>query len=122
MIGTNENAALNISVLQRLLHVFKMRKWVINSDDEGAYPYDDVFNDFAELLSYLRSDEQDLVLQLTEDYLHCTTLQYSVLLKQALSKIPKEEFARCEEVFLIPLKAPKDKGKVKSADGMVVLR
>lgn len=119
MSKANNNATLNVLVLERLLKLFKGLKWVINSEVEGTHPYEDVFNDFAELLSYLNQDEQDLILTLTEDYLHCTTLQYPILLNQALSKIPSLKFAQCDAVFVVPLKAPKDKGKVKSADAML---
>ena len=115
----SDNATLDVLVVARLLRLFRGLKWTINSEVEGAHPYEDVFNDFAELLSYLGRDEQDLILTLTEDYLHCTTLQYPILLNQALSKIPSVKFRECDAVFLVPLKAPKDKGKVKSADAML---
>lgn len=116
-----QSTAPSLSTIARLLAIFKELDWPINSRVPGAHPYEDVFNDILELLAYLERDEQELLLTLCTGYLHCTALQYSGLLNEALSQVHPADLDECRGVILLPLKAPKDRGKVKSADGMLYM-
>lgn len=104
--------ALELSVLSRQIVLFKQLGWSIDSDTN-------LFERFCELLSYLTPEEQDLVLDMTQDFVRITFPDYVPLYQQVLSTVDPKIVDTVEEVFLLPLVAPDDMGKSKSGHAVL---
>lgn len=106
---------LTPSLIKRLRKLFQRQDWPIHSEDDEFEEEESVFDKYCLILSHLDNEEQDLLLTLTEDFFYCPSFKYKPLIKKALQKISPEKIGTCKEVFLLPLVAPKDIGKVKSS-------
>jgi hypothetical protein len=107
---------IEIDVLGRLMNIFEELGW--NPFDKN-HTYRKVFDKYCQLLSLLNKEEQELIILLTQDFLHCHHLTYVSLLKEALENIPSNLVHSANELYLIPLASPKDLGKAKSSGAMI---
>lgn len=111
------NGNINTTDVAQLMSIFGKLGWKIHTENDSLFCYEDLFNKFCEFLACLNGEERELVLALTEDFLHCPYTVYPKLMKEALLQIPDEIIDECKSVFLIPLIDPKDVGKTKSGSG-----
>ncbi len=103
--------------LDRIKSIFENLKW--NTTIKNIHN-EVIFDKFCEMLLLLDNNQQDLILQLTEDFFHCNSIiEYYPILVEALSKVPVEIRARATKVFVIPLIAREDIGKAKSSIEML---
>jgi hypothetical protein len=107
---------INTNVVGQIIKIFKALGWNLFDETQN---YEDVFNKYCEMLSLLDEEEQNLIMLLTEDFLHCQHLSYLSLLKEALLNISPDKIRKAEELFLIPLANPNDLGKAKSSGAML---
>lgn len=103
----------------RLNSIFSKLGWRMHVNDEDIFNYTNIFNNFCRFLACLSEEEINIVLSLTEDYLHCPYTVYPKLMKKALLQIPKNAIDNCNSIFFIPLIDPKDIGKTKSSTGIL---
>ena len=75
---------LTAEVLNRLAQIFQANGWSVQ-----AYKCKDrvVFDQVCKLLAQLSSDEQDLILDLLEDFLCVEFYNYEIYLKEAILKL-----------------------------------
>lgn len=121
---TNEKSNINPTTIRKLQTVFQNKQWRLPKEEEikgfdeieieDRFPYQSIYNNFIKFLSCLDKNEQDLVLDLSEDFLHCPSLKYKFLFRDSILQIPTEVIENSSSIILIPLLAPKDFGKVKS--------
>ena len=102
-----EKKTIKTEVINRLRFIFRTKEW--NIDDE-------LFENYCKLLGFLNEKEIDLILRLTEDYLHCKFYQYEPLIKNLLKQIIVEYRHYLGNIFLLPLIKFKDIGSVKSGN------
>ena len=114
IVNEIEGGNLNTDIIKRLRKTFHKLGWKINSDDFEEEE-ETTFDKYCLLLSHLDDEEKDLILTLTEEFLLCSSIEYRGMIKKALELIPLENIETCNEIYLIPLIATKDFGKVKSS-------
>lgn len=110
---------IKIDDVMKLLSIFKKLGWRTDIAYDGVSSHKDTFEKFCQFLVCLDEKEIDLVLTLTEDFLHCPSTTYPQLAKEALLQIPEATIDSCGSVFFIPLINPDDLGKTKSSTGML---
>lgn len=77
---------------------------------------DDRINKLVGRLSKLDDDEKNVILELTDKFYYEDSIQNILTyLESAYRKIPHEKFEESDNVFVVPLKAPKEKER-KSSD------
>lgn len=107
-----EGGTLTPGIIKRLRQIFQKLDWKINPDDSDE---ESIFDKYCLMLSHLDDEEKDLILILTEEFLVCSSIEYRGMIKSALGLIPDNVIKACNEIFLVPLIATKDFGKVKSS-------
>jgi hypothetical protein len=95
------------SVFFRLHKIFKEQNWEIEEDS--------VFNDFCRMLSFLNAEQQECVLELTQNFLKIDVGKYLYHIHKALQKIEPEILRNVNTVFIMPLLPKEDYGKSKSS-------
>lgn len=113
----NKSNKINPSHVSKLIAIFKTLGWKITSDEYTDFDYADLFNNFCEFLACLTEEEIELVLELTENFLHYRYTMYPTLMETVLSKVPEKYLDECNGIYLIPLINPKDIGRPKSSTG-----
>ena len=119
------NSNIDFVTIRKLKKIFADKNWHLPNETEikgldeieieDIFPYQSIYNKFVRLLSCLGKDEQRLILDLSEDFLHCPTLKYRFLFKEALSQISSVEIENVTSIFLIPLLSPREFGQTKSS-------
>jgi hypothetical protein len=104
-----DRSLLSLGVVERATKLFERLGWAIEPefDDE-----DSLFDRFCALLSRLSDDERDLILLLTEDFLHCVMHVQDRAVRIATRRLTGYECA--SKVIAVPLIKDSDVGSVKS--------
>lgn len=93
----NEVFDLNLSTMFELLQIFQNNKWAIDLLDE-----DSLYRKFCEMLKNFNLEQQNLILELTTNYLNINFTDYqkymNVLLNEIISKYPDYK-----ELYIIPV-------------------
>lgn len=118
LISKTQGSLLPHDVI-RLVDIFNKLNWKLDTNDEQISNHRNIFDKFCNFLDFLNREERDLVLLLTEDFLHINFWNYPTLLKKALLEIPNDLIDSCENVYLTALISPKDIGKTKSSTSML---
>lgn len=113
IVNETEGGNLTPGVIKRLRQIFHKLGWKINPDDFDED--ESIFDKYCLMLSHLDDEEKDLILTLTEEFFLCSSIEYRGMIKTALGLIPLDTIKSCKEVYLVPLIATKDFGKVKSS-------
>jgi uracil phosphoribosyltransferase len=94
---------LSVGTLQDLHNIFVHQGWEIQNDF--------VFNRFCEMLSFLNTDQQECILELTKKFLRVDLSQYHFHIKKALQKITVKDLSNIETLFVSPLLTNEDRNK-----------
>jgi len=108
---------ISFDVYTRLRNIFRKHGWPIRV--EGRHT--DIFNNYGRLLERLNHQHQELILFLTEDFLHCPIEHYAKTLIRALNRIERTKIDAFEKIFVLPLVPIEDFGMSKSAHFMSYL-
>jgi hypothetical protein len=103
--------ALTLAVLRRINAIFTKLDWHGSPDNEEG---NRLFDAFCSLLERLDSTEQELILMLTQDFLHCNLASYAHLVEDACKAIDISMLGSSSEVLIIPLTRPTDALRAKS--------
>jgi hypothetical protein len=103
-------------ILYRLEKLFVEQKWGMENDND-AY----VFNCFCEMLSFLNSEQQECILDLTKNFLKLDFSKYQYHLRKALQNIPQETLSNVNKIFVLPLLTKEDFAKSKSSQFLVYM-
>ena len=103
---------VSVKTLLKLKSVFEDLEW--NTKD------DDTFERFSETLEFLTYEQQELLFELTRNFLRIDIAKYHFYLRKTLTKIDRSTLNDVESVYVVPLVAKKDIGKSKSS--MMVAR
>lgn len=114
----SQKSNLDTILVNKLIEKFKRNNWEIDDDKTNETSF---FNRFCKMLENLGSNQQDLILELTENFLKISTNEYLKHLDDALLKINSTIISSCNPIYVIPLLAPEDIGKPKSSMLTVVL-
>jgi hypothetical protein len=106
---------VSLDVVRRLRILFRKLGWEIHGEEGDEDEEEQLFDKFCTLMARLQPDEQELLFNLTAEFLHCPLPKYSPLIKQAFRKIDKTMIARCREVFFLPLISRRHTGQIKSS-------
>lgn len=120
-LKSNTSSALEPRDIARLLDIFNKHGWKVDKDLDETENHRVVFERFCDLLYSLDNEEKDLILQLTEDFLHCRLWDYPSLLKKSLLQIPSNLISESNEIFLTRLISAEDKIKTKSSSVMTYI-
>lgn len=110
-----DKSGLSVEVFFRLKEIFEEKSWDIEHDEENPFS---VFNRFCSCLSKLDSEQQLLLLELTERFKRIKQEEYPLHISKALTKFAANEmvnFSEIKNIFVTPLLAPEDFGKPKSS-------
>ena len=111
---------LSDKYVTKLYTIFKQKKWKIQED--GDYS---VFDRFCSRLAELENDEErDLIIELTNEFLWIQSSMYEEYLLKALKKLFKSkewEPEKGKNIYICPLLAARDFGKLKSSTYMLYL-
>lgn len=98
---------VSAKILLKLKEIFEELGWDTKEDP--------AFNRFSKTLEFLDSDQQELFLELTRNFLKIDIAKYHVYLRKALRKIGQSILSNIETIYIAPLIAKKDLGKSKSS-------
>jgi hypothetical protein len=107
----NSPPALTLTVVKRLYAIFARLGWHGSPDNENG---NRLFNAFCSLLERLDSIEQELILTLTSEFLHCKVGSYPDLIVKACDAIDSSMLGANSEVLVVPLTQPGDARHAKS--------
>lgn len=114
---------LPVKTFIHAMTLFAEKRWSLpgNTNHPTASEAGDeaCFERFCDMLSRLPSEQRDLVLRLTSDFLCCPMGSYSRMLTEVLHAIPADAFKESKRILLVPLLAPKDFGRTKSGQTVV---
>jgi hypothetical protein len=103
---------LSINTLNRLRLKFEYLGWLEEEE---------LFLDFCAMLSRLNQEQQDLILEMTGNFLKVDLPNYYPYIHNALSLIKPEEFATVTQIYVLPLLDKDDYGKPKSSTFLAYL-
>lgn len=86
---------LSAETIQRLAEIFEKHRWEINS--QGS------FNRFCEMLTMLSEDQQDCVLQLTQQFLKVDLDVYRAYIKNSVLLMPSQFLDNYSKIYIMPL-------------------
>jgi len=98
-----------IQNVEKLRDIFSKNNW-----DIKKLFYEKAFEKYCTLLTILDDEEQDIVLTLTEDYLHCPSYISAFLLEECFAKIDIDKYSGYQDIYVLPLIDVADKKKTKS--------
>ncbi len=101
---------LRVDKVTRLFDIFNSKKWPDISKSENTE-----FGDFCDMLSYLTDDEQDLIIELTKDFLWVSTNEYFQLFLCVFKIMVDSLDVSKKRLFILPLIAKDDIGLTKSS-------
>ncbi|WP_315112544.1 phosphoribosyltransferase [Clostridium intestinale] len=114
-------------IIEKATEVFNKNKWNIKQNEtEEQINWQMRFNMYCSMLSRLDKPQQELVLELTQDYEYISSSNYMAQLYLLLTKLYKENYENIKQynkVYVMPLIAPNDKAlnKVKSSTHLAYL-
>ena len=98
---------LSANVLLQIKAVFDLHHWSL---DEG-----ETFERFCHLLSFLDTNEQKCIIELTKDFLKVDFSKYPYYISKALATFHPDYFKKYDKIYIMPLRAPEDFDKQKSS-------
>jgi len=107
---------ISANALNRLRKIFKNNNWV---NDDNFDEYSDIFVNYCNLLKLLSTEEQNLIMALSEEFNHYPDYKYHSLITKTVNSIDSTYFVDTKKVFLLSLKKPSDINKVKSSTGLL---
>ncbi|MGG3206160.1 phosphoribosyltransferase-like protein [Brevibacillus brevis] len=109
-----QKTTLNVSMAEKVINLFEQKGWEIEDSLEMEHS---LFNRFCVMLESLTEEQQELVLELSENFLRIALPQYSLEIKNLLIRVYQEdtELNKFNKIYVMPLLAPKDIGKSKSS-------
>lgn len=116
-----KNRVLSTQYLLKIQNVFKENNWEIEDTEDS---HDSLFNRYCErILEISENKKRDLILDLTSHYLWVENNQYiDYLIKAMINLIQlRSEIQENTKFYIMPLIAPKDRGKPKSSSMVVYL-
>lgn len=107
---------LSISKFDTLGEIFQRHHWPIVYDKEKSY-----FNKYVKMLESMSEDEQNMMLELTNKFLHIKLDEYFAILSEVISRIIANNPA-VSQYFVLPALAKADVGRLdKSSIHMLYL-
>ena len=104
------SSKLSISKLDILGEVFQKHHWPIDNDKQKSY-----FNKYVRMLESMSEDEQNMMLELTDNFLHIKQREYFDLLVDVMRKVIIEN-PSITQYYVLPALTKEDIGKfVKSS-------
>jgi adenine/guanine phosphoribosyltransferase-like PRPP-binding protein len=103
-----QRSQIPIDVFQKLQEIFLQQHWDIQNDP--------AFNDFCGALSFLNTEQQECVLDLTQKFLRVDLAFYPLYLRKTLQAINPDLLKGIKTVFVMPLMPKEDYGKSKSSN------
>ncbi|MEK0224380.1 phosphoribosyltransferase-like protein [Bacillus proteolyticus] len=106
-------------MLLKISQIFKQHSWPVENDREMEYS---LYNRFCKTLSMFNEDQQELIVELTRNYLKLDLEDYLGTLRIVLENMYKQNpniFTK--NIYVMPLIAPDDIGKSKSSTMMAYL-
>jgi len=97
--------------INKLRTIFERKDW----DLENPI-YADKFEKYCSLFRILTDEEQDIIMILTENYLHCPSKNYFGILAQSFKLINTAKYESYNDIYILPLIDPHDKNKIKSSN------
>jgi len=76
---------------------------IFNKNGWGVTEHAEEFNRFCNMLENLSPEQQDLILELTQDFLWVTLNKYENHLYSSLGKIEKDILTKCNAIYIMPL-------------------
>lgn len=107
--------SLNPSDITRLYRIFEDLGWY--GADNKKYN-EKLFENFCVILARLDSEQRDLMLNLTSKFIKIDFNKYVEHLLNAMNPFPFSSLNADQPVFVLPLRAPRDTGKTKSATAL----
>lgn len=111
---------LSVEHTLELAEIFQQKGWDIEDGDHET----SLYNRFCNTLARFEYDEQRLILDLTKRFLHVHFTKYDKELNNVLEKMNRfgsREQMVASKFYVMPLIAPRDKGKIKSSTLMAYL-
>ncbi|MCU4943041.1 hypothetical protein OCF52_26565 [Bacillus cereus] len=106
-------------MLLKISRIFKQHGWPVEDNKEMEYS---LYNRFCKTLRMFDNEQQELIIELTRNYLKLDFEDYLGALKVVLENMYKQNpdiFTR--KIYIMPLIAPQDIGKAKSSTMMAYL-
>lgn len=88
--------------LEKLTAIFSKNGWSIEDNKEE-------YNRFCQMLEYFVPEQQDLIFELTREFLWITVNKYEYYLYSSLFMIEKKLLAGCNKIYVLPLRPLPDK-------------
>lgn len=108
-------------IIAKATQVFENKQWAIDKNsDDMSINWQKRFNMYCSMLNQLEEIQQELILELTNEYVYISSIDYTAQLNCLLTKLYKgnyENVRKYNKVYVMPLIAPTDKAlnKVKSS-------
>ena len=106
--------SIDTNNIGKLISIFEQNSWEISEDEYT----NGIFNDFCKMLNMYNEEQQELILELTKNYLWVGVqnyFQHITSLFKTISEDQSKEHTNIKTIFVIPLVAEKDIGKAKSS-------
>lgn len=100
------SSKLSISKLDILGEVFQKHHWTIDNDKQKSY-----FNKYVRMLESMSEDEQNMMLELTDNFLHIKLREYFDILVDIVRKVIVEN-PLTTQYYVLPALTKEDVGKV----------
>jgi hypothetical protein len=97
----------------KLVDIFVSKNWSVTEND---FYCDSLFNSFCNMLNFFKKEQQDLLLELTKEFLFLSTAQYINQLKIVLTKIQLSKPIVATKIYVLPMKNPETDTGTKSSD------
>ena len=96
------NSKLSISKLDILGEVFQKHNWPIDNDKQKSY-----FNKYVRMLESMSEDEQNMMLELTDNFLHIKQCEYFTILSEVVCSVIANN-PSVTQYFVLPALAKDD--------------
>lgn len=96
------NSKLSISKLDILGEVFQKHHWPIDHDKQKSY-----FNKYVRMLESMSEDEQNMMLELTDNFLHIKQCEYFTILSEVVCRVIANN-PSVTQYFVLPAMAKDD--------------
>lgn len=107
-----ENVNISFKTFSRLYNIFVDKGWSFEEVSKN------IFDNFCDMLGRLNEEQQELILELTENFLWLGVQKYTSELKNIFTKIASDNNRKimdADTFHLVPLLKPEDIGKSKSS-------
>ncbi|WP_299114767.1 hypothetical protein [uncultured Winogradskyella sp.] len=106
---------VELNTILKLFEIFTNKKWV---EIDG---YEESLSRFGELIDNLKSEQIELIIELTERYRWFSLNEYHSQLRQLLKAFFKTYMSNIEKVYLFPIIKPEDELNTKSGHAVMYM-